>query len=157
MKRANGGMSLLEVLVAIVILSLGLMGLAGLQAASLRNNQTAYYRSIATQQAYDIADRMRANLAGVRAGNYSDLDNTIPADPACFATGCSPADMAITDHRQWNTNNAVLLPGGQGTLECTDGPGAGCTNNSNNWSFLITITWNERTGLQGEFETVVTP
>lgn len=161
MKRTSRGMSLLEVLVAIVILSLGLMGLAGLQAASLRNNQTAYYRSIATQQAYDMADRMRANLAGVRAGNYSDLDNTIPADPACFATGCSVADMAITDHRQWNTNNAVLLPGGQGTVLCIDGPAAaGCTASTGNWAFNITVSWSEKTELGAaaqNFQTVVTP
>ena len=65
--KTQSGFTLLEIMVAIVVLSLGLLGLAGLQAASLRNNQTAYYRSIATQQAYDIADRLRANLAGVGA------------------------------------------------------------------------------------------
>lgn len=161
MIASNRGLSLLEVLVTIVVLSLGLLGLAGLQAASLRNNQTAYYRSIATQQAYDMADRMRANLAGVRAGDYSALGTNIPADPACFATGCSAADMAVTDHRQWNTNNSVLLPGGQGTVQCLDGAaGGGCAASSGNWAFNITVTWTERTELGAavrNFQTVVTP
>ena len=158
---SNRGMSLLEVLVAIVVLSLGLMGLAGLQAASLRNNQTAYYRSIATQQAYDMADRMRANLAGVRAGDYSALGTNIPADPGCFNAGCSAANMAVTDHMQWNTNNAVLLPGGQGSVQCVDGAaGAGCTASTGNWAFDITVSWAERTELgtaARNFVTRVTP
>ena len=154
-------MSLLEVLVTIVVLSLGLLGLAGLQAASLRNNQTAYYRSIATQQAYDMADRIRANLAAARAGNYSNLGTNIPAYPACFPATCSAADMAVADHRQWNTNNGVMLPGGQGTVRCLDGAaGAGCVASTGNWAFNITVTWSERTELGAaaqSFQTVVTP
>ena len=55
------GFTLLEVLVALVILSIGLLGLAGLQAASLRYNHSSYLRSQATLIAYDIVDRMRAN------------------------------------------------------------------------------------------------
>lgn len=52
---AQSGFTLLEILVAIVVLSIGLLGLAGLQVVSLNNNQTAYYRSIATQQAWTTA------------------------------------------------------------------------------------------------------
>ncbi len=145
--RKQSGFTLLEVMVAIVILSLGLLGLAGLQAASLRNNQTAYYRGIAIQQSYDMADRLRANLAGVRAGNYKSLTVT-PADPACFTTGCTPATMAATDYFQWNTVNANLLPGGVGTVVCEDGPvSAGCPATTGNWVFNITIAWTERVGI----------
>jgi len=144
MIRKHSGFTLLEVLVAIVVLSLGLLGLAGLQAASLRNNQTAYYRGIATQQAYDMADRLRANLAGVRAGSYNNLAAVIPADPGCFTTGCP--DMAATDHFQWNTVNAALLPGGVGTVVCEGGgPGVPCTAATGNRVFNVTVSWNERT------------
>ena len=59
----NTGFTLIEVLIAMIILAVGLLGLAGLQATSLRNNQSAYNRSVATQLAYDIADRMRANYS----------------------------------------------------------------------------------------------
>lgn len=161
LSKAQSGFTLLEVLVAIVVLSLGLLGLAGLQAASLRNNQTAYYRGIATQQAYDMADRIRANLAGVRAGNYSNLAGLPGANPNCFAAVCTPANIAIADHRQWNTVNRALLPAGGGTVVCEDGAaGAGCTAATGNWVFNITVTWNERTeaGVAGQsFVTRVSP
>jgi type IV pilus assembly protein PilV len=162
--KTQSGFTLLEIMVAIVVLSLGLLGLAGLQAASLRNNQTAYYRGIATQQAYDIADRLRANLAGVRAPNYSynNLTAGLPAgNPDCFTAACSPANMAISDHRQWNTANAALLPNGNGTVVCADGPAAaGCTAATGNWVFNITVSWTERSeagsGTQS-FVTSITP
>lgn len=157
LNKTQSGFTLLEVLVAIVVLSLGLLGLAGLQAASLRNNQTAYYRGIATQQAYDMADRIRANLAGVRAGGYSNLAAGIPADPNCFTTGCTAANMAVTDHFQWNTVNAALLPGGSGTVVCEDGAaGAGCIAATGNWVFNITVSWNERTEAGNAAQSFVT-
>ncbi len=60
--KTNTGFTLIEVLIAMLVLAVGLLGLAGLQATSLRNNQSAYNRSQATQLAYDLADRMRANF-----------------------------------------------------------------------------------------------
>jgi type IV pilus assembly protein PilV len=57
------GFTLIEVLIAMLILSVGLLGLAGFQASSARNNTSAYNRSQATQLAYDLADRIRANAA----------------------------------------------------------------------------------------------
>lgn len=144
--QTQAGFTLLEILVAIVVLSLGLLGLAGLQAVSLRNNQTAYYRGIASQQAYDMADRIRANLAGVRAGGYDALTAVTPVNPGCFdAGGCSAANMAVTDHSQWNWTNGILLPNGVGTVQCVEGLSAGCTTNGQNWTFDITVTWTEKT------------
>ncbi len=123
------GFSLLEILVAIVVLSIGLLGLAGLQAVSLNNNQAAYYRSIASQQAYDMADRIRANLAG----NYNALAAGLPGtNPDCIAAVCTPANIAISDHRQWNTMNARLLPAGNGTVTGAGG------------AFVITVMWTEK-------------
>jgi type IV pilus assembly protein PilV len=131
--RQESGFTLLEILVAIVVLSIGLLGLAGLQAVSLNNNQAAYYRSIASQQAYDMADRIRANLVGVGAGNYDALTAGLPGgNPDCFSAVCSAANIAISDHRQWNTMNARLLPAGDGTVA-----GAGGT-------FVITVMWTEK-------------
>lgn len=159
LNKIQSGFTLLEVMVAFVVLSLGLLGLAGLQAASLRNNQTAYYRGIATQQAYDMADRIRANLVGVRAFNYNNIAAGVPADPGCFTLvgGCSAANMAITDRFQWNTNNAALLPNGAGTVICADGPiGSGCTATTGNWAFDITLAWTERTQGANVNQTFVT-
>ncbi len=141
------GFTLIEILVAIIVISLGLLGLAGLQAYSLRNNQVSYYRSIASQQAYDMADRIRANLGGVatggvRAGDYDNLDASTPADPGCFmAAGCTPTQMSVTDHSQWNTLNGRLLPGGAGTVACVAAAGACITPRV----FDITVSWTEKT------------
>ena len=127
------GFTLLEILVAIVVLSIGLLGLAGLQALSLNNNQLAYYRSIASQQAYDMADRIRANLVGAAAGNYNNLTTGLPGgNPDCFTAACSVANIAIFDHRQWNTMNARLLPTGNGTVAGAGG------------AFVITVMWTEK-------------
>lgn len=60
--RSSAGFSLIEVLVSIVVLSIGLLGTAGLMSASLKNTNTAFYRSQATFLADDIVDRLRANL-----------------------------------------------------------------------------------------------
>ena len=127
------GFTLLEILVAIVVLSIGLLGLAGLQAVSLNNNQIAYYRAIASQQAYDMADRIRANLAGVNANAYNALAAGLPAgNPDCFSAVCSAANIAVFDHRQWNTMNARLLPTGNGTVAGAGG------------AFVITVMWTEK-------------
>jgi type IV pilus assembly protein PilV len=134
LNKNQSGFTLLEVLVAIVVVSLGMLGLAGLQAATLRNNQIAYYRGIAIQQTYDMADRIRANQAGVTAGAYNNLTATIPADPDCFTNTCSSAQMAVADHSQWNNNNARMLPAGTGTVVAAAGG-----------AFDITVSWNENT------------
>lgn len=147
--RQQRGFTLLEVLVAIVVVSLGLLGLAGLQAATLRNNQIAYYRAVAIQQAYDMADRIRANQIGARNGNYNNLGAGIPADPDCVANVCSAAQIATADHSQWNNNNARLLPNGSGTVA-----------SGNAGSFVVTISWNENTesgSTAQQFQTTVMP
>lgn len=117
MKRMHG-VSMIEVLVTVVILAVGLLGVAGLQITGLSSGQNAYLRTIATQQAYDMADRMRANLAGVNAGNYSAIAGTT-TNPNCISTGCTTAQMAQYDAWEWNNNNALYLPLGAGAV-CKD-------------------------------------
>jgi type IV pilus assembly protein PilV len=149
LNKNQSGFTLLEVLVAIVVVSLGMLGLAGLQAATLRNNQIAYYRGIAIQQTYDMADRIRANQAGVTAGAYNNLTATIPADPDCVTSTCTAANMAVADHSQWNNNNARMLPAGTGTVVAAGGG-----------AFDITVSWNENTeggSTAQQFVTRVTP
>jgi type IV pilus assembly protein PilV len=138
------GFSMIEVLITLVILSIGLLGLAGLQAVGLRNNNTAYLRTIATQQLNDMADSMRANRPGVLLGSYNAISG-IPANPGCIdsATGCSPALVAQYDHFSWNTKNQSQLPQGTGTVvRCpvANFP-TGCPAGSNR--FVISVTWEE--------------
>jgi type IV pilus assembly protein PilV len=113
--KSLNGFALVEVLVAVVVLSVGLLGLAGLQVTGQRNNHSAYLRSQAVFLAYDMVDRMRANMKGVTAGNYNNISG-IPLNPGCITSGCSPAQMAQYDAYQWNTQMAQQLPSGQGTV-----------------------------------------
>ncbi|MDD2800392.1 MAG: type IV pilus modification protein PilV [Methylobacter sp.] len=124
----NTGFTLIEVLIAMLVLAVGLLGLAGLQATSLKNNQSAYNRSQATQLAYDLADRMRANVAG----KTTYTTGTATATAACLTTaGCSKEAMAENDLKEWNDAITATLPGGTGTIA----PNAGV--------FTITITWDD--------------
>ncbi len=130
--RRSAGFSLLEVLIAVVVLSIGLLGIAGLQLTGMRFAHNSNLRYLAALQATDMADRMRANRAGIIAGNYNNISG-IGSDPNCIETGCSPAQMAATDAFQWNTVNGGSLPTGVGTVV-----GAGL-----NSVFTITVSWTE--------------
>ncbi|MEI6267316.1 MAG: type IV pilus modification protein PilV [Methylococcaceae bacterium] len=128
----NAGFTLIEVLIAMVVLAVGLLGLAGLQVTSLRNNQSAYNRSQATQLAYELADRMRANAAG-QATYTAILPSSATAKATCLTTsGCSPAEMAENDLFEWNRAVKNNLPSGIGTLPP---PSAKV--------YTISITWDD--------------
>ena len=134
------GFTLIEVLVAIVVLAIGLLGLAGLQASSLKNNTSAYTRSQAQLLAYDMLDRLRANREGVINGSYDDLLSTTPSDPSCITSGCSVAQLAQHDAFEWSALLSSTLPAGVGRVA---GNGAGSV-------FTITVMWDdERTGATG--------
>lgn len=94
------GFTLIEILVSIVIIAIGLLGLSKLQLTSLRYNQNAYQRSIATQLAYDISNRMRANTQGVELGSYN-LPTAQQKSACLTAAGCTPAEMAGNDVYEW--------------------------------------------------------
>ena len=115
-RQTQGGFTLIEVLVSALILALGLVGVAGLQALALKNNQSAYLRSQASALAYDLADRMRTNVAG--AGSYVPGSATVHA--TCSTTsGCSVQQAAQNDIAEWNAALAVNLPMGTGFV-CID-------------------------------------
>ncbi len=128
---SNTGFTLIEVLITLVIFSIGLLGLAGLQANSMINNHNAYLKSQATLMANDMAERMRANIEGVSDNEYDNI-NGIPQDPDCIAVGCTPAQMADYDAFEWNTTLAQELPSGAGTVV------------GNGVDFTITVRWDER-------------
>lgn len=134
MHKSNG-FTLLEVLIAVIVLSIGLLGLAGLQTAGLRNNQDAYARTVATTLANDMADRIRSNMAGFNAGNYN---NTSEAHSYCETiSGCSPDEMAEHDTYMWN-QALDTLPNGQGDVAV------------NARIVTVTVFWdNARTGATG--------
>lgn len=124
------GFTLLEVLITLVIVSFGLLAMAGMMVKGMGLNHTSYVRSVAVQQAYDIADRMRANLGGVKGNAYDSIAYT--ANQTCTAcTSCTASTMAAYDACYWNTQNESQLPLGRGTVART---GA---------EFLITVSWDD--------------
>ena len=111
------GFTLVEVLVALVVLSIGLLGLAGLQSTGLQFNQGAVMRTHATQLIYDLSDRMRANINAFETGAYL---GTGTATASCHTTsGCSPTQMAADDLAKWNQTVARVLPMGAAVI-CRD-------------------------------------
>lgn len=120
----QNGFTLLEVLIALIILAIGLLGLAGLQATGLNMNHSAYNRSQATQLAYDIADRMRSNLDAINtnAGVYviSDSRDASNAYSSCISSpGCNTASMAGRDLYEWNLGITNSLPDGIGSISAS--------------------------------------
>jgi len=114
------GFSLVELLVAVLIFAIGLVGLAALQLVGIRSNQTAYHRSIATQLAYDMADRMRSNPVGVAGGKYTTVTPGSDKYQCENATStCTPEQLAAYDLKRWNDELAARLPGGKGIV-CLD-------------------------------------
>jgi type IV pilus assembly protein PilV len=166
----QSGFTMVEVLIALIVLAIGLLGLAGLQASALRNDQAAFMRTQATVLAYDIADRMRANNAAVIAGNYS-YDPA--ADPAPVASagcntlaGCPAAQMAGNDLSEWLVSLNTYLPQAIGTV-CIDStptasgcfagaaPAVACDGAGT--QFAITVSWQEQNGTTCNFTTSVQP
>lgn len=130
----NHGFSMVEILVTLIVLSIGLLGLAAMQANSMQNTHGAYLRTQATYLAYDMLDRMRANMADVNINGYDDIDTGAHAytDPGCITTNCTPNQLTTYDALQWATNLSTLLPAGQGNI-------AAMGNNV----FIITVIWGD--------------
>jgi len=103
----KSGFTLIEVLIAMLVLSVGLLGLAGLQARGLKNNLSAYHRGQATQLAYDMADRIRANIVEAKKHSLSNYDKDTLTTPVvqsgCNSVtgGCSVEQLAQNDVFEW--------------------------------------------------------
>ncbi len=122
-KRNQAGFSLIENMVTLFILSVGLLGIAGMQATALKMHQSSYHYNRALTLAQGLADRMRANSDGVENGYYNYLGENRPTDDeenSCFTTtGCSPAEMAGHDEWEWTQALRTELPSGIGFV-CID-------------------------------------
>lgn len=116
------GFSLIEVLITLVVLSIGLLSLAALQLATLKNNNSALTRSEATILAYDVLDRMRANRTQAVQGDYDiGLTETVAA-----GSGIASQDLAA-----WKSRLASELPGGRGSVSVSARRA------------LVTVQWSE--------------
>ena len=145
---SQAGFTIIEMLIAVLVISIGLLGMAGLQTSGIQQSHNSYLKTQASMLAYDMADRMRSNLAGVAAGHYNavdSMDSPITSAPGCISsnTACSASDTATYDVYQWTNSSAEgsiasLLPSGYGMIS------------QNGGVFTITVLWDEaRTGATG--------
>ena len=146
------GFSLVEVLVALVVLTIGLLGMAGLQGYSITGSYNAHLRTQATALAQEIIDRMRANVIEARNGNYDiDFNDAPTSGTDCngLTATCSTDDLKEFDLREWKCNlgkyaqnvvcNTIVsqstLPVGDGQIETL-----------NNGQVQVTVQWADTAG-----------
>ena len=132
--KNESGFAMLEALIAMLIIMIGVMGIAGMQMLAINNTENGRYQSLATMLTSSMAAEMQANvaywgapptkltvIAGVPAiltlGSGTALDNT----GTCGTAVCTPAKMAYYDLQSWGTlmTAAGGLPSGQGLIQCT--------------------------------------
>jgi type IV pilus assembly protein PilV len=129
MKRVYG-FTLVEVMVAMLVLATGLLGLAGLNAISLRKNHTAYLRTQAIVLAQDMADRMRAAAATPMPESALAFYLAGATGDDCAANPCTVSQMAGYEVARWNQSLARQLAGGEGKIMAEPG---GIYNISISW------------------------
>lgn len=122
------GVSLIEVLIAVLVLSLGLLGLAGLQMTALRSNQSAHERSMAVIESYSIVDAMRVDRNNAINGTFNLALNATPAGTT----------FAARELIKWRTRLVANLGSdATGSVVCN---GADCT---------VIVQWNDSRGVAG--------
>lgn len=141
----NRGFSLLEVLIAVLVFSLGLLGAAGLMVLSVRTNHSAYLRTQASFLAQSMADRIRANVGWTTSynGTYGP-DST--GDGDCAGDACSPAALVARDIQIWSQQLVDFLPNPTATIECAGvqlGSGSQVGSAPFNGLCTMTIQWTE--------------
>jgi type IV pilus assembly protein PilV len=138
MRVKQTGFTMVEVLVALVVLAIGLLGIAALYLNSLQSGRTAIYRTQAVNLAADLADRIRANRTAQAA--YGTLFADAEVEVAgCYTTGgCIDTDLASSDLARWKGTVAQLLPNGQGQVVVTLPVAVGEPTN-----YVVTVQWAE--------------
>lgn len=143
-RRARGS-SLVEVVVALLVLSIAIVGAAGAQLKAMKFGQVSQQRSLAVQHAAAIAERMRANLAAASQATspygfdfaYSEIPSKLTSvtAPACTAA-CTAEEMARRHLLDWQEQLKVGLTGGRGTIaRATAAAGA---------PYVVTVMWVEK-------------
>ena len=136
--KSNKGFTLIEVLIAVLVLSIGLLGLAALQANGLRSNFGSYTRSQAVILANDMADRIRANPTAATANLYDNINGPAGDPNSCLAADCTTAQIALHDTAVWYLNLQNALPNGTGTVT------------GNGTVFTVSVMWDDdRSGAVG--------
>lgn len=149
----QAGATLLEVLVTIVVISFGLLGIAGLLLSGISASTFSNYRSVAVARAYELTDRIRGNLNLDAVGKYGGFaSSALPtsASPDCSTADCTPLQLATWDLYAWNKAISDALPSGVGCIR--PWPGAP----SENIAYEISVRWVEKKSGKGDTDATTT-
>lgn len=124
--KKQRGFTMLEVLVSMIVIAIGLLGYAGLQATALKNGNTAYLRSQATMLSHDIVERMRVNRTIALTGTYN----------ISIGSTAGGSGVAGNDLSEWKRNLRQFLPAGDGSVAVTGVGGA-------QGNVQITVQWDD--------------
>jgi len=144
--KKQAGFSLVEVMVATVIISIGLIGLASTMNNSMRFDNQAFLGSQAIMLANNMAERLHSNRLAAEAGDYDDIEPSKSPISCSKSHGCSPTDLAKFDIFEWQNQLSELLPEGTGRV-CVDGDfqdGNDCDGDLENGDrrvYLVSVSW----------------
>lgn len=144
------GIGMIEILISIVVLSIGFLAAAQMQVQGLRYNQSAYFESQAYFMMSNMVERMRANPEGVKDGDYSNKTTSANAvNPNCMTKACSTSEQAQQDLYDWSANlynleGSTHFIAALGSSDTTNASGSITAGASG--SYTITITWAELVG-----------
>jgi len=165
---SENGFTMVEVLVATVILLIGLLGVAGMQINGMKGNHNSFLRSQAQQYAYEVVDMMRANRTAATA-NQADTDaafyttanypNNYNITFAAFngddgtsfenSAGVAKTGLVLADLNEWRRgivgagNTGSGLPGGQGQVIVSANADNAAPNIENTWTVTVTVQWTD--------------
>lgn len=154
-KTGQAGISLIESLVAIVVMTLGILGILGVQMRTLADTQTGVRRAQAVRMIEDLTERMKVNPNALgNLGTYVSGWGNIPAGPDCAAIACNSTELAQFDISQWKTAVAANLPLGDANVFVV----ADETIPNNRRQLGVLISWreNERTN-DADYKSVFAP
>jgi type IV pilus assembly protein PilV len=137
--RAQRGVTMIESLVALVILSVGMLGIAGLYVSGVKAGRSALLRTQAVNLASDMADRIRANRRAVDAYDMATYAGE-PEDQGCINDACTPAELAEDDLFRWQAAVEATLPGRPLPVVNVEVDELGAEEADR---YTVTVTWHE--------------
>jgi type IV pilus assembly protein PilV len=148
--RHAAGFTLLEVLVTVVVLSIGLLGVAGLSLRAQQSIDGSMMRSQAELLANSMLDAMRANATGVAAGSYATAVGQTVSSQSCTeqGSGCTAAQLAQSDLYNWKVRLGAIqtTPATPSQLPCGDGS-VSTVSSGNLTLAIVTVQWSDARAL----------
>ena len=133
-KHCQKGVTLVEAMIALLVISIGLLGIASLQITAMNQNASSLHHSQAVWYAYNMSDRIRANMS--EFANYDGIDTSDGFTQDCVTSACSNSEMIDSDAAEWEAM-VSNLPAGRGIV----------SNNVDGFSniagLVVTVMWDD--------------